>query len=162
MSAALHVLTGGGVVHSCSHHGEEDVREERPGVDRHLGERRSHDHLLLLVVESLHDLRRCLVRRNAERFLGVQHCEEQIYSVSFQDMKNKIVFLCVYSQDQTDLEEAASVFSAEEGLMKVWLMVLTEMPYSSTSALRQSKKAWTACLDAASGVKVKTQAHQSQ
>lgn len=77
-------------------------------------------------------------------------------------MKNKIVFICVYSQDQTDLEEAASVFSAEEGLMKVWLMVLTEMPYSSTSALRQSKKAWTACLDAASVVKVKTQAHQSQ
>lgn len=44
-------------------------------------------------------------------------------------------------QDQMDLEEAASVLSDEEGLMKVWLMVLTEMPYSSTSALRESKKA---------------------
>ena len=75
-------------------------------------------------------------------------------------MTNKTVSLCVYSQDQTDLEESASVFSADEGLMKVWLMVLTEMPYSSTSALRQSKKAWTACLDAASGAKVKTQAQQ--
>lgn len=53
-------------------------------------------------------------------------------------------------QDQMDLEEAASVLSDEEGLMKVWLMVLTEMPYSSTSALRESKKAWTACLEAAS------------
>lgn len=30
-------------------------------------------------------------------------------------------------------------------------MVLTEMPYSLTSALRQSKKACTACLEAASG-----------
>ena len=40
----------------------------------------------------------------------------------------------------------------EEGaiLMKVWLMVLTDMPNSSTSARRQSKKAWTACLEAAS------------
>ncbi|TNN52839.1 hypothetical protein EYF80_036939 [Liparis tanakae] len=35
--------------------------------------------------------------------------------------------------------------------MKVWLMVLTEMPYSSTSARRQSKNAWTACLEAESG-----------
>lgn len=50
-----------------------------------------------------------------------------------------------------DLEAAGSVSSDEEELMKVWLMVLTEMPYSSTSALRQSKKAWTACLEAASG-----------
>ena len=161
MSAALHVLTRGSVVHSCGHHGEEDVWEEGAGVDRHLWERRSHDHLLLLVVESLHDLCRCLVRRNAERFLGVQHCKEQIYCVSFQDVTNKTVSLFVYSQDQTDLEESASVFSADEGLMKVWLMVLTEMPYSSTSALRQSKKAWTACLDAASGAKVKTQAQQT-
>lgn len=51
-----------------------------------------------------------------------------------------------------DLE--ASVLEEEEEaepLMKVVLMVLTEMPYSSTSALRQSKKAWTACLEAASG-----------
>lgn len=47
-----------------------------------------------------------------------------------------------------DLEATAS---DEEELMKVWVMVLTEMPYSSTSALRQSKKAWTACLEAASG-----------
>lgn len=50
-----------------------------------------------------------------------------------------------------DLEATASVSSDEEELMKVWLMVLMEMPYSSTSALRQSKKAWTACLEAASG-----------
>lgn len=50
-----------------------------------------------------------------------------------------------------DLEATASVSADEEELMKVWLMVLTEMPYSSTSARRQSKKAWTACLEAASG-----------
>lgn len=53
-----------------------------------------------------------------------------------------------------DLVGAASVCLEEEELMKVWLMVLTEMPYSSTSALRQSKKACTACLEAASGRKV--------
>lgn len=49
-----------------------------------------------------------------------------------------------------DLDGAACVFSEAARLMKVWLMVLTVIPYSSTSALRQSKKAWTACLEAAS------------
>lgn len=62
-------------------------------------------------------------------------------------------------QDQMDLE--ASVCSEEEELMNVWLMVLTEMPYSSTSALRQSKKAWTACLEAASGRNVQSDANMS-
>lgn len=46
---------------------------------------------------------------------------------------------------------------AAEQLMKVWLMVLTETPNSSTSALRQSKNAWTACLEAASGKKPRIQ-----
>lgn len=46
-----------------------------------------------------------------------------------------------------------------EALMKVWLMVLTTIPYSSISARRQSKKAWTACLDAASDRHRHTQTH---
>lgn len=50
-----------------------------------------------------------------------------------------------------DLDAAASASLDPSLLMKVWLMVLTEMLYSSTSALRLSKKAWTACLEAASG-----------
>ncbi len=57
-----------------------------------------------------------------------------------------------YSQAQRALVGGileGAPFSAT-ALMKVWLMVLTEIPYSSTSALRQSKNAWTACLDAAS------------
>lgn len=61
-------------------------------------------------------------------------------------------FFGFHSRDQSgDLEAAAPVVPDAEQLMKVWLMVLTEMPNSSTSALRQSKKAWTACLEAASG-----------
>lgn len=48
------------------------------------------------------------------------------------------------------LEAASLIGVGSEALMKVWLMVLTTIPYSSTSALRQSKKAWAACLEAAS------------
>ncbi len=61
--------------------------------------------------------------------------------------RNK-VFIGWFDSQEEEEEEASS---DAERLMKVWLMVLTEMPYSSTSALRQSKKAWTACLEAASG-----------
>lgn len=50
-----------------------------------------------------------------------------------------LLLLLIDSHDQIDLGEAA--LSDAEQLMKVWLMVLTEMPYSSTSALRQSKNA---------------------
>lgn len=41
-------------------------------------------------------------------------------------------------------------------LMKVWLIVLTIIPYSSTSARRQSKNACTACFEAESEI---THAH---
>lgn len=41
--------------------------------------------------------------------------------------------------------------SGSDTLINVWLIVLTTIPYSSTSARRQSKKACTACFDAASG-----------
>lgn len=65
-------------------------------------------------------------------------------------------FLCagVNSHAHTTLVSLGvdGVVSWGAELMNVWLMVLTEMPYSSTSALRQSKKAWTACLEAASEI----------
>lgn len=61
-----------------------------------------------------------------------------------------------YSQAQRALVGGAleGVASCASALMKVWLMVLTEIPYSSTSALRQSKKACTACLEAASSTHI--------
>lgn len=62
------------------------------------------------------------------------------------------------SRDQRDV--GAAVVSDAEQPMKVWVTVLTEMPYSSTSARRQSKNAWTACLEAASG-KITAQPTQS-
>lgn len=48
---------------------------------------------------------------------------------------------CLQVQMDPEAAADAAVCSEEEELMKVWLTVLTEMPYSSTSALRQSKKA---------------------
>lgn len=52
---------------------------------------------------------------------------------------------------------ASSTGGGSEALMKVWLMVLTTIPYSSTSARRQSKKACAACLDAASDIHTQAQ-----
>lgn len=55
---------------------------------------------------------------------------------------------------------AGSVTGAgSDASMKVWLMVLTTIPYSSTSARRQSKKACAACLDAASDRCRQTRTH---
>lgn len=59
--------------------------------------------------------------------------------------------MCLDSQEERDPAGASPGCLGSEELMKVWLMVLTEIPYSFTSALRQSKKACTACLEAASG-----------
>lgn len=50
--------------------------------------------------------------------------------------------------------------AGSDASMKVWLMVLTTIPYSSTSARRQSKKACAACLDAASDRCRQTQTHK--
>lgn len=50
--------------------------------------------------------------------------------------------------------------AGSDASMKVWLMVLTTIPYSSTSARRQSKKACTACFDAASDRCRQTQTHK--
>ena len=57
------------------------------------------------------------------------------------------------------LGAGSSPGGGSEALIKVWLMVLTTMPNSSTSARRQSKKACAACLDAASDKCLHTHTH---
>lgn len=75
--AVLHLLRGGSIVHSCSHHGEEHIGAEGAGVDGHLGERRGNQHLFPLVIKSLHDLSRCLSWRNTVGFLRKQNCRQR-------------------------------------------------------------------------------------
>lgn len=55
-----------------------------------------------------------------------------------------------YSRVHMDFAVASSFEFVLGVFMKVWLTVLTVIPYSWTSARRHSKKAWTACLEAAS------------
>jgi len=74
------------------------------------------------------------------------------------------VCVCVYAHvaREPGLASGFPLGSGAVALMKVWLMVLTEIPYSSTSARRQSKKAWAACLEAASDDDTHTRAHKQR
>lgn len=72
--AALQILRSSRMVHACSHHSKENIGEQGPGVERHLWERGSYQHLLFLVTQSLHNLWHCFVWRNTKRFLRVQNC----------------------------------------------------------------------------------------
>lgn len=80
---------------------------------------------------------------NWNTFVMIFHTSLPLQSLPFQ---------LVYSHAARvfGLGAGPSAGGGSEALMKVWLMVLTTIPYSSTSARRQSKKACAACLDAAS------------
>lgn len=62
---------------------------------------------------------------------------------------------CMYSHVDRPWGLAGGV-EGRAALMKVWLIVLTIIPYSSTSARRESKNACTACFEAESEI---THAH---
>lgn len=70
----------------------------------------------------------------------------ELQTVIFALWTNK----AAYSRVHVDFAVAWSFEFVLGVFMKVWLMVLTVIPYSWTSARRHSKKAWTACLEAAS------------
>lgn len=88
----LHVLRCNRALHSCCHHSKEDIGKEGSGIDGHFRKRRSNQHLLPLVVQSLYDLGGCLVRRNTKWLLCVEHCREKtmkIYSILLKTTEEK-------------------------------------------------------------------------
>lgn len=95
----------------------------------------------------------CLFPIDWNSFVMVFHVSIHLHSLPYQRYYS-------HADRLFGLGAGSMTGAGSDASMKVWLMVLTTIPYSSTSARRQSKKACAACLDAASDRCRQTQTHK--